>query len=83
MIEIQIERLQKFKTKNIKLPAELVGDFNPEFNIIRNEYIQEHHLDFYNEVIDLWRGLAGETLEKGYTEQLDNYKNQLGSLIYI
>tara|TARA_R110000803_G_scaffold206390_1_gene273613 strand:+ start:187 stop:438 length:252 start_codon:yes stop_codon:yes gene_type:complete len=83
MIEIQIEKLQKFKTKNIKLPAYLVGDFNPEFNIIRNDYIQKHHLDFYKEVIELWRHLAGETLDRGHSEKLDSYKNALGSLIYI
>ena len=39
MIEIQIENLQQFKTKNIKLPDDMLGGFNPEFDTKRNDYI--------------------------------------------
>ena len=83
MVEIQIERLQKFKTKNIKLPEHLMVDMNYQYSYGRTAYIKKHHLDFYKEVIELWRYLAGDTLDKGHSEQLDSYKNALGSLIYI
>jgi hypothetical protein len=83
MIEIQIEKLQRFKAENIELPADMVGGFNPEFDTKRNEYIMDNHKGFYDKVIDLWRILGGMTMHKGHTQQLDVYKNSLGQLIYI
>jgi len=83
MIELEIEALQKEKAKTIELPEHLIGNKEMEFNIIKNEWIMEHHKDFYDRVILLWRKVGSTTQHLGHSEKMDSFKTALGSLIYI
>ena len=83
MIELEIDKLLKYKCDFINTPNSITSDSDIIGKEENTNYIKKHHKDFFNKVENLIYALGGKTEMYGHSEQIDFFKNQLYFMLYL